>query len=67
MNHPLGSTRTVIRPRHAVISPDSRVASVLPATLALSLIRLVRGLRHGARRSGSREFAGMTPAQARSD
>lgn len=30
MTHPLGSTRTVIKPNYAVISPDSRVASVLP-------------------------------------
>lgn len=30
MSHPLGSTRTVIKPNYAVISPDSRVTSVLP-------------------------------------
>ena len=30
MNHPLGSTRTVIKPNYALISPDSRVTSVLP-------------------------------------
>lgn len=30
MSHPLGSTRTVIKPNYALISPDSRVTSVLP-------------------------------------
>jgi (S)-ureidoglycine aminohydrolase len=30
MSHPLGSTRTIIKPNYALISPDSRVTSVLP-------------------------------------
>jgi len=30
MSHPIGSTRTVIKPNYALISPDSRVTSVLP-------------------------------------
>ena len=30
MSHSLGSTRTVIKPNYALISPDSRVTSVLP-------------------------------------
>jgi len=30
MSHPLGSTRTVVKPNYALISPASRVTSVLP-------------------------------------